>query len=313
VRSKKVALSLSLLLAFTGASFEAARAETYVQFTGKISFASGVNDPGRTYVLVLGDKGLSISTQVRSDGTYQLIFPARKNVKIVLNYRGLLADETSIEKRTSQDVEISGWQTEVSALQDRSLDFIFPKPFKLNVRVVDAQNNLIPDSLIRPKSFDSKLVNVVNSTGNIWTGNQNWSDDSGGGLISKNGEFEVWNYPLSDFGGIEVHVRGTTNLVSRSVAFPLKDATSIKYCLPINFGASRTLPADCLAADSDQRAIGDKAAAEAFDATNKAIDELTQKMNDLKFKYCKKASAVKKIKIQSTCPRGYKVVKKPNA
>ena len=306
MRSKKVALILALLLAFTGASFEAASAESYVQLTGKISFASGMNDPARTYVLVLGDNGLSISTQVRSDGTYQLIFPARKSVKIVLNYRGLLAGETSIEKRTSQDVEISGWQTEVSALQDRSLDFTFPKPFKLNVKVVDAQNNLIPDSLIRPRSFDSKLVNVVNLTGNTWTGSQNWSDDSGGGLISKNGEFEVWNYPLSDFGGIEVQLRGTTNLVSRSVAFPLKSATSVKYCVPINFGASRTLPSDCLATDSDQRDALEKAATEAFDASSKALDELTRKLNEATSKVCKKGKLTKKVSIKSKCPKGYK-------
>jgi hypothetical protein len=306
VRSKKVALIFALLLAFTGASFEAASAETYVQFTGKISFASGVNDPGRTYVLVLGDNGLSISTQVRSDGTYQLIFPARNKVKVVLNYRGLLAGETSMEKRTSQDVDISNWQTEISAMQDRSLDFVFPKPFKLNVKVVDAQNNLIADSLIRPRSFDSKLVSIVNSTGNTWTGSQNWSDDSGGGLISKNGEFEIWNYPLSDFGGIEVQLRGTTYLVSRSVPFPLKGTTSVKYCLPINFGASRTLPTDCLAADSDQRDGAEKAAADAFDSINKAQQNLQDQLKKLSEKVCKKGKLTKKVSIKSKCPKGYK-------
>ena len=311
MRSKKIALFLSITLGFSSIAAGAAKAETYVKFTGTIRFTSGLNSPERTSVLVTGANGLSISTKVLSDGTYQLVFPARDKVKVVLLYWGLLADEIALEKRTSQDVELSNWQTEVSALQDRSLDFVFPKPFKLSVKVVDAQNNLIPDALIRPRNFDSKLVSVVNAAGNIWTGSQNWSGDSGGGLVSKNGEFDVWNYPLSDFGGIEVELKGTTYLVSRSVPFPLKSVTSVKYCLPINFGASRTLPTDCLAADSDQRGSVEKAAAEAFDSINNAQQNLQDQLKKLSAKVCKKGKLTKKVNIKSKCPSGYKQVK-PN-
>ena len=306
MRSKKIALFLSLILGFTSIAVGVAKAETYVKFTGTIRFASGLNSPERTSVLVQGENGLSISTKVLNDGTYQLVFPARKKVKIFLSYWGLQVDEILLEKRTIPDVQVSNWETEVSALQDRSIDFTFPAPFKLSVKVVDAQNNLVSDSLVRPRNYDSKLMSIVNTNGDLWTGSQNWSGEQGGGLISKNGEFEIWTYPFINFGGIEVQVKGTTNLVSRSVPFPLTSNTSVKYCLPINFSASRTLPADCLAADSDQRDGGQKAIAEAADSITKAQQELQDKLKQLSQKVCKKGKLTKKVNIKSKCPKGYK-------
>jgi hypothetical protein len=283
-----------------------ARAEVYVKLSGKILIATGSPVPEVTNVLLLGDKNFMISTRVSNDGTYQLIFPSQKNIKVSIGHYGVQRDESEVEKRTSQDVELSIWETEISALQDRELNFTYPGLIKLIVKVVDAQNNLLPNSLIIPNSFDSALQNVTSASGEIWKGTQNWSGDKGGALISKSGEFEVWNYPLKNFAGIEVRSAGPTYVTSRSIPFPLVSNTSIKYCLPINFGASRTLPSDCLSAAADQRTPGQIAVEQSFDSINKAQQELQDKLKQLNQKVCKKGKLTKKVSIKSKCPKGFK-------
>jgi hypothetical protein len=283
-----------------------ARAEVYVKLSGKILTATGSPVPEVTNVLLLGDKNFMISTRVSNDGTYQLIFPSQKNIRVSIGHYGVQRDESEVEKRTSQDVELSIWETEISALQDRELNFTYPELIRLIVKVVDAQNNLLPNSLIIPNSFDSALQNVTSASGEIWKGTQNWSGDKGGALISKSGEFEVWNYPLKNFAGIEVRSAGPTYVTSRSIPFPLVSSTSIKYCLPINFGASRTLPSDCLSAAADQRTPGQIAVEQSFDSINKAQQELQDKLKQLNQKVCKKGKLTKKVSIKSKCPKGYK-------
>jgi hypothetical protein len=283
-----------------------ARAEVYVKLSGKILTATGSPVPEVTNVLLLGDKNFMISTRVSNDGTYQLIFPSQKNIRVSIGHYGVQRDESEVEKRTSQDVELSIWETEISALQDRELNFTYPGLIKLIVKVVDAQNNLLPNSLITPNSFDSALQNVTSASGEIWKGTQNWSGDKGGALISKSGEFEVWNYPLKNFAGIEVRSAGSTYVTSRSIPFPLVSNTSIKYCLPINFGASRTLPSDCLSAAADQRTPGQIAVEQSFDSINKAQQELQDKLKQLNQKVCKKGKLTKKVSIKSKCPKGFK-------
>ena len=304
--SKRITSLCGFLLLFTLLVPNSAKAEVYVKLSGKILTATGTPVPERTNVLLLGDKNFTISTRVSGDGTYELIFPAQKSVKVYIQHYGLQSDESEMEKRTSQDVQLSIWETEISVQKDRVLNFNYPMPIKLSVKVVDAQNNLLPNSLIIPIVFDSVLQGVTTTSGEIWKGTQNWSGDKGGAIISKSGEFEVWNYPFKNFGGIEVRSDGPTFVKSRSVAFPLVSSTSIKYCLPINFGASRTLPADCLAADADQRDIVQKAADEAFDSINKAQQELQDKLKQLTQKVCKKGKLTKKVNIKSKCPKGYK-------
>lgn len=283
-----------------------AKAEVYVKLSGKILTATGSPVPERTNVLLLGERNFSISTKVLGDGTYELVFPAQKNVKVYIQHYGVQSGEFEMEKRTSKDVQLSIWETEINAQKDRELNFIYPIPFKLGVKVVDAQDNLLANSVVVPLTFDSSLKSVTNLTGEIWRGTQNWGADRGGGIRSKSGEFEVWNYPLNNFAGIEASSGGPTFVKSRSVPFPLVSDTSIKYCLPINFGASRTLPADCLAADSDQRDIGQKATAEAADSISKAQQELQDKLKQLTQKVCKKGKLTKKISFKSKCPKGYK-------
>jgi hypothetical protein len=283
-----------------------ARAEVYVKLSGKILTATGSPVPEVTNVLLLGDKNFMISTRVSNDGTYQLIFPSQKNIRVSIGHYGVQRDESEVEKRTSQDVELSIWETEISALQDRELNFTYPELIRLIVKVVDAQNNLLPNSLIIPNSFDSALQNVTSASGEIWKGTQNWSGDKGGALISKSGEFEVWNYPLKNFAGIEVRSAGPTYVTSRSIPFPLVSSTSIKYCLPINFGASRTLPSDCLSAAADQRTPEQIAVEQSFDSINKAQQELQDKLKQLNQKVCKKGKLTKKVSIKSKCPKGYK-------
>lgn len=283
-----------------------ARAEVYVKLSGKILTATGSPVPEVTNVLLLGDKNFMISTRVSNDGTYQLIFPSQKNIRVSIGHYGVQRDESEVEKRTSQNVELSIWETEISALQDRELNFTYPGLIKLIVKVVDAQNNLLPNSLIIPNSFDSALQNVTSASGEIWKGTQNWSGDKGGALISKSGEFEVWNYPLKNFAGIEVRSAGPTYVTSRSIPFPLVSNTSIKYCLPINFGASRTLPSDCLSAAADQRTLEQIAVEQSFDSINKAQQELQDKLKQLNQKVCKKGKLTKKVSIKSKCPKGFK-------
>ena len=304
--TKKTAAFSVILLVLSILVANPAKAEVFVKLSGKILTSNGSPVPEITNVLLLGDKNFKISTRVSPEGTYQLIFSAQKNVKVYIQHYGANRDESEVEKRTTQDVELSIWETEINALQDRELNFTYPNLIKLSVKVVDAQNNLLPNSLIVPNSFDSALQSVTSATGEIWKGTQNWSGDKGGALISKSGEFEVWNYSLKNFAGIEVRSGGPTYVTSRSIPFPLTSSTSVKYCLPINFGASRTLPADCLAADADQRDIGQKAAAEAFDSINKAQQELQDKLKQLTQKICKKGKLTKKVSIKSKCPKGYK-------
>jgi hypothetical protein len=304
--TKKTAAFSVILLVLSILVANPAKAEVFVKLSGKILTSNGSPVPEITNVLLLGDKNFKISTRVSPEGTYQLIFSAQKNVKVYIQHYGANRDESEVEKRTTQDVELSIWETEINALQDRELNFTYPNLIKLSVKVVDAQNNLLPNSLIVPNSFDSALQSVTSATGEIWKGTQNWSGDKGGALISKSGEFEVWNYPFNNFAGIEARSGGPTYVTSRSIPFPLTSSTSVKYCLPINFGASRTLPADCLAADSDQRDSGQKAIAEAADSINKAQQELQDKLKQLTQKICKKGKLTKKVSIKSKCPRGYK-------
>ena len=304
--SKRVASLWGFLLLFTILVPNPAKAEVYVKLSGKILTATGSPVPEITNVLLLGDKHFKITTRVLTDGTYELTFPSQKKVKVYIQHYGLQSGEIEMEKRTSKDVQLSIWETEISVLQDRSLNFTYPAIFKLNVKVVDAQDNLLPNSLIVPLAFDSPLKSVTNLTGEVWKGTQNWSGDRGGGILSKSGEFEVWNYPFNNFAGIEARSGGPTYVTSRSIPFPLVSSTSIKYCLPINFGASRTLPSDCLSAAADQRTPGQIAVEQSFDSINKAQQELQDKLKQLNQKVCKKGKLTKKVSIKSKCPKGYK-------
>ena len=201
--TKKTAAFSVILLVLSILFVNQAKADVFVKLSGKILTSNGSSVPEITNVLLLGDKNFKISTRVSGDGTYELVFPPQKSVNVYIQHFGANRDESEVEKRTSQDVELSIWETEINALQDRELNFAYPSLIKLSVKVVDAQNNLLPNSLIIPNSFDSALQSVTSASGEIWKGTQNWSGDKGGALISKSGEFEVWNYPLKNFAGIE--------------------------------------------------------------------------------------------------------------
>lgn len=241
-RNRRLLLVLVVLLSFVLQSqIRIAQATTYVKVSGVLTNYKGEFLKAPTG-LILRSGGKTVATATLNErGYYEAFFP--ESEKVELTFLVLLDPESTYSPKPElDDVAFSSWKTTLPGIKDLVVNFKLPKPVKATISVVDAQDQLIPESWISQVNGNPPHNNFEDTNGYIWDGIQRWSGSSGR-WISKTGVFTFYYYPTDKFDGVRF---GKTELPSYfSGDFPLLSEKSIKLCVPVNFGATRTMPANC--------------------------------------------------------------------
>jgi hypothetical protein len=163
------------------------------------------------------------------------------------------------------------------------LVFKLPKPTLVRVEVVDAQNNPLPNYTIRSDTSLNHYLDYSGGTkktqGEFPLGYQiPWRC---GFMSSKDATNTFAIYPgassLRSNTSIYARVLIDGKAITKSLDLEFSDYQLLKFCIPINFGATLDLPDDCtekvLAKAAAEKAAAEKAAAEKAAAEKAAAEK----------------------------------------
>ncbi len=230
----------------------------YIRLTGVVQ-SNSVDRSGSTYVRLWlqGQFGGQIlaDAEVQANGNYSILVPKNTPVEIALMvFNG----------------GFSGWRKSTTFTQDSILNFNIPLGLKISGRIVDAQGNPLGNAFVRMDEFNDPMdAYQISNDGSLWTGyrqTQSVRADAAGNFI-------LYSYPTREVGfkrTLIIESSGTPGFTWISPKFIVESPTQFVVCIPINFGASLSLPTYC-SQDQVAKAIADKAAADAKAAADKAV------------------------------------------
>ena len=264
-----------LLLNF---NLSTATAIDYVRLSGVVQFNS-VDRNGSTYVRLWlqGQFGGQIlaDAEVQANGNYSMVVPKNTPVEIALMV---------------SSGGFYGWRKSTIFNQDSILNFNVPLGLKISGRIVDAQGNSLGNAFVRMDEFNDPMdAYQISNDGTPWTGYR----QSQSVRADAAGNFTLYSYPTREIGfkrTLIVESSGTPGFTWTSPKFIVESPTQFIVCIPINFGASLSLPTYCsqdqvakASADAkaaaevkviaDAKAAADKAAADKAAADAKAAAE----------------------------------------
>jgi hypothetical protein len=318
VKFKGVTLSAFLFLSGLGLT-SASTASDSITVSGVIQGELSVSN-----IKVLGlrppDNGVTLGMSfVGNNGTYSLGVPINTPVEIQIS-------------GTSTRMSAS-WKRAYIFTKDTSLNLTIPVGNKLSGQIVDAQGNALPladVSLVKGKMDPTK----ISSDGSLWEGEYQIPVTQ----ADSKGIFSLSVYPTKEINRrVSLQIKGYVPAYSWvSTEFFVEGPRDFTVCIPLNFGAEKTLPKNCTEDQSayDKRILNErtaaaelkakqeaeqKAAADKVIADAKAVadakvaaDKIVQeaKLEAARILAAAKAAAVKKTTI--TCVKG-KLVKKVTA
>jgi hypothetical protein len=331
MKFKAITLSIFLFLSGLGLT-QTSNASDSVTVSGVIQGALSVST-----IKVLGlrppHSGVTLGISfVGKDGTYSLGAPINTPVEIQIS-------------GTSTGMSAS-WRRAYIFSKDTSLNLVIPVGLKLSGQIVDAQGNALPladVNMVKGKMDPTK----ISSDGSLWEGEYQIPVTQ----ADSKGIFSLYVYPTKDINrSVSLQIKGYVPAYSWvSSEFLVDGPMNFTVCIPLNFGAEKTLPKNCTEdqAAYNQRIISErnaaaelkakqeaeaKAAAEKIIADTKAAadakaaaDKIVQdaKIEAARILAAAKAAAVKKTTItcikgkltkkvtavKPKCPTGYKVKK----
>jgi hypothetical protein len=320
-------LSLSL---FTGVQTEAANSATFAEYSGKI-----INFDGTPFKRGEAQCDQSKASLSSTDGTYKIICDTSGTIKFTLyNFeyeRGCVLG-SSDSKSVSQAIVY----VNLKNVSGTTLSVTMPAPITISLTVVDAQDKpitgyyLVSRKGVVTSGDEGFIFEFTTPAGIQLTGSQNIH--FGCQFATKSNPVVFALFPGAFLGSLTVNAdsnktaieqRGMTN------SGPIYgfNSQSIKMCIPVNFGTSLSLPADCYdgkaVMDSVLKAERDKAAAEraalekvardkaALDRAAEAERVAAQKAATMAKKTtvtCVKGKVSKKVtSVKPKCPSGFKI------
>jgi hypothetical protein len=240
-RKRLLAIIVFVLLIFQS-ELKFAQATTYVKLSGVLTNYKGEFLKAPTG-LILRSGGKTVATATLNErGYYEAFFP--ESEKVELTFLVYQSDFGSVQGPSPDfdDVIFSNWSTTLVGTKDLVVNLQLPKPVRVDIKIVDAQDQLIPESWISEVNGNAAHNKYVDANGYEWAGIQRWNGSSIR-WTSKTGLFLFYYYPTDKFDGVRF---GKTEIPSYfSGDFPLLSEKSIKLCVPVNFGPTRTMPANC--------------------------------------------------------------------
>lgn len=249
---KKLATLLALSLGF---SIQPAVADEFVQLSGQIKPPSG-------FELVAGgivvEDGQYTATADES-GKYEVIVDKGQDVKVTFTSR---LRDASAPSDDSIDV-FSNWSSSIDLESSRVLDLSIPKPNRVSLRFVDAQDQKLNLVRFSDAAFNQEHNGTFQS-GTSWTGIQRLlvnKERPGWGPWTSNGYAEVLIFDTTNFEGFgyqgfefgyELEGLGYATPYATSSHFPVNGDMDLKLCSPVRFGEDMTMPSDCLQTRSQQ-------------------------------------------------------------
>lgn len=278
--AKKTLLLISALsVAITTLTAVQAYGNTYVKVEGVLTNYKGEYLNAPTGISAVQQGRTIATTTVGKQGYYEIfITPADEIELVVLVLQGPY-DSSTGPQDSFDDVVFSSWATTLKVERDSVVNFRLPKPVKVTVSIVDAQDQLVPNSWMVESNGNPPHNPITDFSGLTWKGIQRWNG-SNVRFISQTGQFTFYYYPTNSFDGVRYGLTKTPSYFSGD--FPLMRDTEIKLCLPINFGANRTTPADCYNEIwATAKAIADaKKFKTEYDPLSKTLKEYKEKISE---------------------------------
>ena len=237
-------LLLLFTLSFTIAPLTAFQAygTNYVKVEGILTNYKGEHLAAPTYINARVQGQPAASVTVGKLGYYELFIQPSEKVELTIVVLQGPYNSATGPQEPFDDVVFSNWSTTLKVERDSVVNFQLPKPIKVKVSIVDAQDQPVPNSWMVESNGNPPHNPITDFSGLTWKGIQRWNGSTVR-FISQTGQFTFYYYPTDSFDGVNYGLSKTPSYFSG--AFPLLKETEIKICLPINFGASRTMPENC--------------------------------------------------------------------
>jgi hypothetical protein len=239
-----------LLLALGG---QPVSAQEFVRISGKITAPAGVI---LDYASVLFANG-QYSAIANSSGNYEVIVP--KGLSSDFYFLTTIRAE-GVAKDKAQPT-FANWKTSVTFQESRTLDFSVPRPNRVKIRFVDAQDQ--PLTLVKLSEVDGNdQHDPIVQSGFTWTGLHRLSEPvtrPGWGAWSETGSLDILLFDDAQHqgfshSGFEFDGKGKSTGPSYTATFRVAPEMEIKLCHPVNFGSSLTLPSGCFMTRAEQQA-----------------------------------------------------------
>ncbi|NDB08453.1 MAG: hypothetical protein EBX97_07290, partial [Actinobacteria bacterium] len=178
-RNRRLLLVLVVLLSFVLQSqIRIAQATTYVKVSGVLTNYKGEFLKAPTG-LILRSGGKTVATATLNErGYYEAFFP--ESEKVELTFLVYQSDFGSVQGPSPDfdDVIFSNWSTTLVGTKDLVVNLQLPKPVRVDIKIVDAQDQLIPESWISEVNGNAPHNKYVDANGYEWAGIQRWNGSS---------------------------------------------------------------------------------------------------------------------------------------
>jgi hypothetical protein len=182
----------------------------------------------------------------KPDGSYEIVLPKNQEVEFyfVLHHAPIAPiDETTVWT-------FSNWRAILKFSTETRLDFQMPDTYNLRITFADANNDPLPLVGLEEQNLNQKHSGSVQG-GVSWTGIQRIAKetfDTGG--TTRTSTIAASMFPTDKhFGfayrGLVQKGVGLATPQQYSGVFKIAGDVSLKFCIPVRFGAELSLPKDC--------------------------------------------------------------------
>lgn len=179
------------------------------------------------------------------DSAFQIVCPSKTNQSIGVLFRSNNCPKLSTNFGRTDCVPQGSFAGTIDATQNRQVTVRIPNVSQLSVKVVDAQNRPIDLNYIYgPSSWTNGVGQAKGQSDGLQWSLTSILSDQGSSIKTVRGETQFVFYGPSQISGIQVESPGSPQVVN-SGPIDVNLTKSIKICVPINFGASNTMPSDC--------------------------------------------------------------------
>jgi hypothetical protein len=293
---KRIAIGLILIFSLLIPTISPVNAESgYVKVTGKLINYLGEPLKSSTYVSV-STGATRKAVNINNDGTFEIAYPL-ESTKVTLTltvfqeqYSNMCDGKQLNCGPSTNDVIFSIWQTQLNN-KDQEINFQLPKPIKVNISLVDEQNNNLQNSWI--VTGQSPINTYVDKAGATWSGLGQNCNSGSCKISSTSGNYTLWVYPTDSYGSILIKINDLNEFSSPK--FKILMDNSFKFCVPMSFEKSNQY--GCYSSFSDLDLFPTPTPSKSNSVSLPEIKKIT----------CKKGKLTKKVSGTSPkCPKGYK-------
>ena len=243
-RIKKYLLGLiTLFLVLISSNLNSnANAADFAEISGTVKNFEGVPQQVQVRLATSWMQQTNYISNSDASGKFRMLVPT--GMQTLRISHGVL--DTKDQKVTNGIAEVENWTLVSGAIEIKDgMDFqiTLPQKVRLNLTLVDAQNNLLPNTYVFDMgTMDGKSSTLVSITDNYRI---NWQGRQSIGLVrSSTGNYQITMYPSSS-SNFRYVLLPDPRLFEDVANVRVYSEKSLKLCFPVNFGASKSTPSDC--------------------------------------------------------------------